>query len=56
MYEGDVSFYIKNVDLTSLRQKYNYKEHDGKIDRNRHKLLLDAHKLVGISRHDGMPN
>lgn len=30
VHEGDVSFYIKNVDLTYLRQKYNYKEYKGK--------------------------
>jgi hypothetical protein len=27
-------FYVKNVDLISLRKKYNYKEHEEKIDTN----------------------
>jgi hypothetical protein len=50
IHKGDVSFYVKNIDLISLRQKYNYKENEGKNDRNRNKLLLDALKLVGIGR------
>jgi hypothetical protein len=35
--QGDVSAYVKNVDLISLKQKYNYKEHEGKIDKNSQK-------------------
>jgi hypothetical protein len=35
MHQGHVSFYVKNVDLISLRQKYDYKEHEGKNDKNR---------------------
>jgi hypothetical protein len=30
MHQGDVSVYVKNVDLISLRKKYNYMEHEGK--------------------------
>jgi hypothetical protein len=31
MYQGDISVYVKNADLISVRQKYNYenKEHEG---------------------------
>jgi hypothetical protein len=29
-HQGDVSVYVKNVDLISLRQKNNYMEHEGK--------------------------
>jgi hypothetical protein len=33
--QGDVSFNVKNVDLTSLRQKSNCKQYEGENDRNR---------------------
>jgi hypothetical protein len=29
VHPGDVSLFIKNVDLISLRQKYNYMKHEG---------------------------
>jgi hypothetical protein len=29
-----MSAYVENVDLISLRQTYNYREHEGKNDRN----------------------
>jgi hypothetical protein len=52
VHEGDVFFYVNNVDLISLRQKYKYncKEHEGEetIETDGYKLLLDALKLVGI--------
>jgi hypothetical protein len=35
MHEGDVSAYVENVDVISLRQTYNYREHEGKNDKNR---------------------
>jgi hypothetical protein len=54
--QGDVFFYVKNVDLIPLRQKYNYKVHEGKNYRNGHKVLLDALKLVGIGTPDRIPN
>jgi hypothetical protein len=54
--QGDVSVYVKNVNLTYLTQKYNYKEHEGNPDRNRRKLLLDALKLLVIGRLNRIPN
>jgi hypothetical protein len=33
--QGDVSFYVKNADLISLKQYYNYTEYEGKNDKNR---------------------
>jgi hypothetical protein len=52
--EGDVSFYVMNVDLISLRQKYNYKEHERTkpIETDGRKLILDALKLIAISGRD----
>jgi hypothetical protein len=45
MHEGDVSVYLKTVDLISLRHQYKCMEHKGKNDKNRRtKLLLDALK------------
>jgi hypothetical protein len=41
VHQVAVSFYVKNVDLISLRQKYNYKEYEGENDRNERKCLLD---------------
>jgi hypothetical protein len=35
VHQGDVSAYVGNVDLISLRQKYNYREHEKKNDKNR---------------------
>jgi hypothetical protein len=35
VHQGDVSAYVENADLISLRQTYNYKEHEGKNDKNR---------------------
>jgi hypothetical protein len=35
VHQGDVSFYIKNVDLISLKQKYNHENTMEKNDRNR---------------------
>jgi hypothetical protein len=29
VHQSDVSVYVKNADLISPRQKYNYKEHEG---------------------------
>jgi hypothetical protein len=56
-HQDDVSFYVKNVDLISLRQKYKYKEHEGKMtETDRCKLLLDALKLIGISGRDRVPD
>jgi hypothetical protein len=46
-----------NVDLISLRQKYNYREHEGTtIKTDGRKLLLDALKHFGISRCDRILN
>jgi hypothetical protein len=59
VHQGDVSVYIENVDLIYLRQKYNYKEHEEEkktIETDRGKPLLNALKLVGISRRDRIPN
>jgi hypothetical protein len=35
VHQGNVSAYVENVDLISLRQMYNYREHEGKNDKNR---------------------
>jgi hypothetical protein len=35
VHQGDVSFYVRNVDLIPLMQKYKYKEHEGNNDRNK---------------------
>jgi hypothetical protein len=35
VHQGDVSVYVENVDLISLRQKYKYKKHGGRNDKNR---------------------
>jgi hypothetical protein len=57
IHQDDVSFYIKNVGLIFLRQKYKYKEYEEKNDTTeRRKLLLDALKFVGISGCDRAPN
>jgi hypothetical protein len=53
VHQGDVSFYIKNVDLISLKQKYNYENiREKTIETEGHKCLLNMLKLVGISRCD----
>jgi hypothetical protein len=49
--QGDVSFYVRNLDLISLRQKYNYKKHEGKHDRNRW-----TQTSAGRARGDTIPN
>jgi hypothetical protein len=54
VHQGDVSEYVENVDLISLRRTYNYREHEGKNDKS--KLLLDALKLFGISGRNRIPN
>jgi hypothetical protein len=56
-HQGDVSLYVKNVDSISLRQKNNYKKHEGKTtEADRRKLLLNALKLVGINGRDKFPD
>jgi hypothetical protein len=35
VHQGDVSAYVENVYVNSLRQPYNYKEREGKNDKNR---------------------
>jgi hypothetical protein len=52
----NVSAYVENVDLISLRQTYNYREHEGRNDKDGRKLLLDVLKLFGISRRERIPN
>jgi hypothetical protein len=55
--QSGVSVYVTSVDLISLRHQYKYMEHKGKtIETDGRKLLLDALKLIGISRIDGVPN
>jgi hypothetical protein len=57
MHQGDVSVYVKNLDLISLRQQYKYMENERKNNRNREReLLVDALKLTGIGRRDRIPN
>jgi hypothetical protein len=57
VHQGDASVYVENVRLISLRQKYNYKEHEGKtIETDGSKLLLDELKLISIGRRDRIPN
>jgi hypothetical protein len=34
VHQGDVYAYVENVDLISLRQTYNYREREGKSDKN----------------------
>jgi CCR4-NOT transcriptional regulation complex NOT5 subunit len=56
-HQADVSFYVMDVDIISLRQKLNYMEHEGKtIETERRKFLLDALKLIVISGRDRVPN
>jgi hypothetical protein len=56
LHQGDISVYVKNIDLISLRQKYYYKEHEGKtMEKEGHKLLLDGLKLAGINKRDNIP-
>jgi hypothetical protein len=51
VHKGEVSAYVENVDLISLRRTCNYREHKGKtIKTDGRKRLLDALKLFGISR------
>jgi hypothetical protein len=53
VHQDDVSFYVKNADLISLRKKHNYKEHEEKsIKTDGRQLLLGALKLDGIGRRD----
>jgi hypothetical protein len=57
MHQDDVSFYVKNVGLIFLRQKYKYYEYEGKNDTTeRRKLLLDALNLIGINGRDRSPD
>jgi hypothetical protein len=57
VHEGDVSVYVNDVDLISLSQKHNSKEHEGKtIERDGRVFLLGAVKLVGIGRRERIPN
>jgi hypothetical protein len=56
VHECDVSAYVENVDLISLRRTYNYREHEGKNNKNGCKLLLDVLKLFVISGRDRIPN
>jgi hypothetical protein len=57
MHQYDVSFYVKNVDSIYVRQQYNNMKHEGRtIKTDGGKLLLDALKLIGISRRDRVPN
>jgi hypothetical protein len=57
MHQGDVSVYVKIVGLISLRHQYKYMEHEAKNDKtDGRKLLLDALKLIDISRRHGVPN
>jgi hypothetical protein len=57
MHQVDVSVYVKNVHLTSLRKNDNYMEHRGKTtETDGRKLLLDTLKLVGIAKRDRIPN
>jgi hypothetical protein len=52
-----VSVQVKFVDLISLKHQYRYMKREGKMIRtDGHKLLLDALKLIGISRSDRVPN
>jgi hypothetical protein len=53
VHQGDVSAYVKTVDLISLVQKYNYKEHEGE---DGCELLLDAFKLAGTDRTERIPS
>jgi hypothetical protein len=48
VHKDDVSFYVKNVDLIYVREKYSNKEHKGEtIETDGSKFLLDALKVVG---------
>jgi hypothetical protein len=35
VHQGDISAYVENADLISLRRTCNYSEHEGKNDKNR---------------------
>jgi hypothetical protein len=49
VHQSDVSAYVENVEVISVRQTYNYKEHEGKrINTDGSKLMLNAPKLAGI--------
>jgi hypothetical protein len=53
VYQGDDSFFLKNVDLICLKQWYKYMEHEGEtIKTDGCKVLLEALKLIEISGHD----
>jgi hypothetical protein len=56
MHHGDVSVYVKNVDLIYLSKSVTIRNIRGKTaQKDRRKFLLDALKLVGIGRRDGIP-
>jgi hypothetical protein len=58
VHQGGVSVYVKNADLISLRHQCKYMEHKVKktIKTDGRKFLLDALKLMGISRSDRVPH
>jgi hypothetical protein len=56
VHQGDVSVFVKNVDLIYLRQKYKEHEREKTTETDGRKLLLDALKLVGIGGRDRIPN
>jgi intein-encoded DNA endonuclease-like protein len=56
VHQDDISFYVKNVDLISLRQKYEYNVKGKTIKTDGRKLLLDALKLIGIGGRNRVPD